>query len=83
MLGRLLGVNVLRGEGGGMSDHYLVEAWLKLVGGWRSAWRMEGVKNVLKVGELNNSMKERAYQESSSGKYKVLRGGDVESVELL
>ena len=41
MLGRLLDEKVWRGEGGGMSDHFLVEARLKLVGdggvpeGWR------------------------------------------------
>ena len=34
MLGRLLDVKVWRREGGGMSDHFLVEARLKLVGGW-------------------------------------------------
>ena len=33
MLGRLLDVKVWRGDGGGMSDHFLVEAHLKLVGG--------------------------------------------------
>ena len=80
MLGRLLDVKVWR-EGGGLSDHFLVEARLKLVGGWRSAGRMEGVRNVLKVSELNNSVKERAYQESLHGKYEVWRGGEVESVE--
>ena len=42
---------------------------------------MEGVRNVLKVSELNNSVKERAYQESLRGKYDVWRGGEVESVE--
>ena len=68
---RLLDVKVWRGEGGGMSDHFLVEARLKLVGGWRSAGRMEGVRNVLKVSELNNSVKERAHQESLHGRYKV------------
>ena len=51
ILGRLLDVNVLRGEGGGMSDHLLVEARLKLMGGWRSAVRMEGVRNMLKVSD--------------------------------
>ena len=35
MLGRLLDVKVWRGEGGGMSDDFLVEARLKLVCGWR------------------------------------------------
>ena len=78
MLGRLLDVKVSRGEGGGMSGHFLVEAQLKLVGGWSGAGRMEGVRNVWKVSELNNSVKERAYQESLHGKYEVWRGEEVE-----
>ena len=63
MLERLLDVKVWRG-GGVMSDHFLVEARLKLVDGWRSAGRMEGVRNVMKVSKLNNSVKEGAYLES-------------------
>ena len=70
MLGRLIDVKVWRGEGGGMSDHFSVAARLKLVGGLRSAWRMEGVRNVLKVSELNNRVKERAHQESLHGEKK-------------
>ena len=66
---------------GGLSDHFLVEARLKLLGGWRSAGKMEGVRNVLKVSELNHSVKVRAYQESLHGKYEVWIGGEVESVE--
>ena len=58
MLGRLLDVKVWRGETGGLSDHFLVEARLKLLCGWRSAGRMEGVGKVLKVSELNHSAKE-------------------------
>ena len=54
-----------------MSEHFSVEARLKLVGGWTSAGRMEGVSNVLKVSELNNSVKERAYQEGLCGQYEV------------
>ena len=42
---------------------------------------MEGERNVLKVSELNKSVKERTYQESFYGKHEVLRGVDVESVE--
>ena len=64
-----------------MSDHFLVEARLQLVGGWTSGGRMEGVRNVLKVSELNHSIKERAYQESLCLKYEVWRCGVVESVE--
>ena len=63
-----------------MCDHFLVEARLKLVGGWRSAG-MESVRNVLKVSALINSVKERAYQESLRRKYEVGRGGEVENVE--
>ena len=58
---------------GGLSDHFLVEARLKLLGGWRSAGRMKDVRNVLKVSELNHSVKERPYQESLRGKYEVRR----------
>ena len=64
-----------------MSDPFSVEARLKLVGGWRSAGRMEGVRNVLKVSELNHSVKERAYQESLCGKYEVFRHQKRSSVE--
>ena len=66
-----------------MSDHFLVEARLKLVGGWR---RMKGARNMLKVSELNNRVKERAYQESGNmmgcrivsdtSKYEVWRWGE-------
>ena len=38
---------------------------------------MEGVRNVLKVSELNHSVKETAYQESLRVKYEVYRGGEV------
>ena len=81
MLGRLLEVKVWRGEGGGMSDHFLVESRRKLVGGWRSAGKMEGVRNVMKVSETNNSVKEMKYQESLHGKYEVWRGGELECGE--
>ena len=80
MLGRLLDVKVWRGEGGRLYDHFLVEARLKFLGSCRSALMMEGVRIVLKVSELNNSVKERAYQESLRGKYEVWIGGEVESV---
>ena len=40
-----------------------------------------GVRTVLKVSELNNSVKEMAYQESLHEQYKVWRGGEIESVE--
>ena len=39
------------------------------------------MRNVLKVSEVNHSVKERAYQESLRLNYEVWRGGEVESVE--
>ena len=38
------------------------------------------MRNVLKVSELDHSVKERVYQESLHRKYEVWRGGEVESV---
>ena len=81
MLGRLFDVKVWSRKERGMSDHFLVEDWLKLEEGWRCARRMEDVRNVLKVSELNNREREMTYQENLDGKYEVWRGGEVKSVE--
>ena len=72
-------MKVWRGEGGGMSDHFFGGSSAE-IGGWldRGAGRMEGVRNMLKVSELNNSVKEMAYQESLRGEYEVWRGGEVQ-----
>ena len=53
-----------RRRGGGLSDHFLVEARLKLLGGWRSARRMEGVRNVLKEKVLKKVHTRRACVEN-------------------
>ena len=39
------------------------------------------MRNVLKVSELNHSVKERSYQESLHLKYEVWRGGEVGTVQ--
>ena len=39
------------------------------------------MRNVLKVSELNHSVKEMAYQESLRIKYEMCRGGEAGSVE--
>ena len=63
-----------------MSDHFLVEARLKLLGGWRSAGRMESVRNVLKVSERIIVLK-KWHTRRVCEKYEMCRGGEVESVE--
>ena len=40
-----------------MSHSFLVEARMKVVGGLRSVGRMEGVRKVLMVSELNECVK--------------------------
>ena len=52
-----------------------MEARLELVSGWRSAGRTEGMRNVLKVNEVSNIAKEKAYQKSLHGKYEELGEG--------
>ena len=55
---RLLYVTMCRGDGGGMAHRFGVEDRLKVACGWRTAGRMDGVRNVL-VSELNKSLKEQ------------------------
>merc|ERR1712035_110384 len=61
--GRVMDVNVLRGETGGMSDHFLVEGRLRVAGRW-SHRKVEGGREALKVSVLNERGKEREYKES-------------------
>ena len=49
MRGRLLDVDVLRGEAGGLSDHYLVEAKLKVKGRWQRYSRKVEVREEVKT----------------------------------
>ncbi|XP_076031278.1 uncharacterized protein LOC143019503 [Oratosquilla oratoria] len=57
MIGRVKDVHVLRGEGGGISDHFLVEGKLRVEDRWR---RRKGTKGreVLRVNSLNEKEKE-------------------------
>ena len=61
IIGRVLDVNVYRGENGGISDHYLVEGKLRVDGRWKR--RRGGGREVLKVSVLNDKDKEHEYQE--------------------
>ena len=83
--GRLLDVNVSKGDGGGMSDHFLVEAPLKVLGGWRSAGRMEGVHEKYVEDEWTEYESERTgipgELEWKIWSVENLRGGDVKLVK--
>ena len=60
----------------------MVKARMKVEGGQNTVRIVESVRNVLKLSDMNKSVKERAYQASLRGKYEVFRGSYVESVEM-
>jgi len=80
VIGRLLDVHVYRGEASGMSDHFLVEAKLKVDGSWKGKER-KSVREVVKVTELNKEEKEREYQERMRNEYESIKENQSESVE--
>lgn len=79
--GRLLDVHVLRGEAGGMSDHFLVEGRIR--GGckrWKYGKSECNRKTTVKVSELSNECKKVEYQVKVSNRFECL--GEVEDVEV-
>ena len=80
-LGRLQDVHVYRGEAGGISDHFLVEARLR-VGGGEGRGRTRGtVREVVRVSELEKSEKAEEFREKIKVEWegvKVRRNGGVE-----
>ncbi|MCP4264721.1 MAG: hypothetical protein GY777_03945, partial [Candidatus Brocadiaceae bacterium] len=81
MVGRLLGVHVYRGKGGGMSDHYLVEGRLRVMTRWMGGKNVKGVRKVVNVRRLYDAEKEREYQEKVKVEYEAVKNERVESVE--
>ncbi|XP_071512709.1 craniofacial development protein 2-like [Panulirus ornatus] len=77
---RLLDVNVLRGATGGMSDHYLVEAKVKISMGFQKRRVNVGVKRVVRVSELGKETCVRKYQERLSTEWKKVRTMEVRGV---
>ncbi|XP_071539225.1 craniofacial development protein 2-like [Panulirus ornatus] len=77
---RLLDVNVLRGATGGMSDHYLVEAMVKICMGFQKRRVNVGVKRVVRVSELEKETCVRKYQERLSTEWKKVRTMEVRGV---
>ena len=69
MVGRLLDVHVMRGEGGGLSDHYLVKGRLKVCMSGSGGKRVSAKGVAVKVSVLNESEKEREFVEKMSGEY--------------
>ena len=80
-LGRLQDVHVYRGEAGGISDHFLVQARLR-VGGGEGRGRMGGrVREVIRVSELEKLEKVTEFREKIEAEWegvKERRSGGVE-----
>jgi hypothetical protein len=67
MVGKqLLDVNVMRGVAGGISDHFLVVAKVRVAGRWVKQQREEGERSVVKVWKLNDVERRREYEEKMS-----------------
>ena len=60
---RLSDVHVYRGAANGVSDHYLVEGRVRIVGRWRQARGMVEGRKAVKVNELRKKEKELVYRE--------------------
>ena len=80
MIGRVKDVHVLRGESGGISDHFLVEGKLRVENRWRREKRAQG-REVLKVNCLNEEKKEKEYKKQLREKWEGVKDRVELSVE--
>ena len=80
LFARLKDVHVFRGEAGGISDHFLVEAKMEVAKGWKSR-RGGSRREVVKVEELNKAGKEQEYQERLKIEYENVREREIGGVE--
>ena len=85
-LGRVMDVHVYRGEAGGISDHLLVQARLKVEGG-EGRGRLGGrVREVIRVRELEKTEKAVEFREKIAEEWEGVkgrrRGGVEEEWEL-
>lgn len=77
----LLGVNVIRGVAGGVSDHCLVEGRLKVQELLGRIWRNRRVKEVVKLNELANEECKAEYERMMEVEWVRMWWNEVESVE--
>ena len=79
--GRLLDVRVLRGEGSGLSDHYLVEGRLRVGTCWLRGRRDRCGREVLKVSELEKREKLNEYQGKMAVEWNAVKDQGKGNVE--
>lgn len=78
---RLLDVNVLRGAAGGISDHYLVEAKLKVKGGWKKRVDFGRNVEVVRVEKLENEEYSTEYERILTEKWEIMKEREKGGIE--
>ena len=78
---RLLDVRVLRGVGGGISDHFLVEGRLRVGGRVRRNRRIGESRLTLKVSEFEKRDRCVEYQARIASEWEVIKEQEVGDVE--
>ena len=82
-IGSVLDVHVYRGEASGLSDHFLVNAVVKVDMRWRRReTRGENVRYELKVSALDDENKRSEYQHKVSNQFANVRELDQRGVEV-
>ena len=66
-------MNVLRGAAGGMSDHYLVEAKIKVKGGWKLKLGFNRSVEVTRVEKLENEEYATEYERILTEKWVIMK----------
>jgi len=78
---RLVDVSVCRGAAGGMSDHYLVEAKVRMEGYTKDQRRLMEDKKVVRVSELEKVEVRDTYKEMMAEEWSKVRNARLLSVE--
>ena len=78
---RLLDVNVLRGAAGGISDHFLVEARVRIKGGWNKRESRSEVVEIIKVERLDDMEYKEMYKRKMIEKWGSLNKSGGNGVE--
>ena len=79
---RLVDVNVLRGVGGGLSDHYLVEAKSKMGTSWkRDRTEKVKMKEVVRVSRLEGDVENEEYKLLIEEKWRLVKVEVVDGVK--
>ena len=81
MRGRLIDVNVLRGAGLGLSDHFLMEAKLRVKAGWGRHTCVSKTVEIIKVGKLEEEICAKEYRRVLKERWESIKESELVGVE--